>query len=498
MYVVLGLVVALIGCLVIYWKVNTWKQEQQMKGSMKIGQVPFFQTLKIVFRKDLHIVMLEFMRIYGDMFYINLFGRHLLVVANPTVIQQCKSLPKPEGSQKSYQYVAPYGLLSMQDERWKHHRALMTPVFSSSAMKRIFPVIQKKAEFFLQKLSDIPSERRMRNIHSDMTRFTLDTILESAFGFQMKLLDDLDQMDPARLQAHQELKESFDLAFEWIAHIQTSPIKYWKFFPTPNYRKFINSAFSIQSFLIEIIQNRIEYRKTHDDQENLLDLLLDASDGEQFSPEELRDELVTIAAAGFETTNNALGFLCFLLSKHPKIQQRVQEEIDLVRSQSESGSLDFECLKNLRFLTSCIKESMRIYPSVPMTSRFAEDSLSLQINDNDKLITPKHTTVIMFMGGLNRNGNYWTNPDSFLPDRWLDDVMDPSAKKNPYLFIPWSVGSKTCLGFRFAMMEMQIVMANLLSTFSIQPDPTFELVQHWSLTAFPKDHNISVHLVPRK
>ncbi|KAL8091161.1 hypothetical protein AgCh_040315 [Apium graveolens] len=146
------------------------------------------------------------------------------------------------------------------------------------------------------------------------------------------------------------------------------------------------------------------------------------------------------------------------LVKNPKVMQKAQEEVrTLMHGKERIGEEDLQNIK-LPYLEAVIKESMRLYPVVPLIPR--ESSERLVINGYE--IEPR-TIVYVNVLAIGRDPQVWENPDEFLPERFLDN--DISVKGQDFELIPFGTGRRICSGMHMAIITLELVLSNLLYSF---------------------------------
>lgn len=149
------------------------------------------------------------------------------------------------------------------------------------------------------------------------------------------------------------------------------------------------------------------------------------------------EEVNTLMFGGFDTTSIALMFTIFNLSLYEDMQELCYQEI--LEHIHDQNNLDINQLSNLKYLERFIKETLRIFPPVPIIGRQTSEETVLP----NGLILPTGSQIIMHVFDLHRNANYWDNPDVFDPDRFLPEN---SIRRHAYAYIPFSMGLRNCLG----------------------------------------------------
>jgi cytochrome P450 len=182
----------------------------------------------------------------------------------------------------------------------------------------------------------------------------------------------------------------------------------------------------------------------------------DPLDGRPFSSAEMTDEVAIFFLAGHETSASALAWALYLLACNPQAQDRVRAEArDFLKAP------DFTGLSILAFTRDVVRETLRLYPPVPMMVR--EASRPERFRDRD---LPAGTQVVISPWHLHRNDRHWPDPDAFRPDRWRDEGQR-GAQRDAWL--PFSAGPRVCPGAGFAMAEAVVVLAHILAGFRLSP-----------------------------
>jgi cytochrome P450 len=274
-------------------------------------------------------------------------------------------------------------------------------------------------------------------IHAEMQRITLAVIMHSVFGS-----NDGSQID--RLRS----------ALLKMLSITANPI--WL---VPLLRR----DFGRLSLGGRILTARNEIRQSVSDLLNrsrnaerngrtdVLSMLIDARDerGKSLSDEEIRDEIVTLLFAGHETTATALSWAFCRILQHPEVLRRIQVEL---AENGEGGTLPPEALDRLKYLDAAIKETLRLNPITLEVARW----VSAPINIGGYRL-PAGVVVHPSIYLAHRRSDLWIEPERFRPDRFLE------TKSSPYEYFPFGGGIRRCIGMSFALMEMKVVLARVLS-----------------------------------
>ncbi|XP_043680531.1 cytochrome P450 4c3-like isoform X1 [Vespula pensylvanica] len=227
-------------------------------------------------------------------------------------------------------------------------------------------------------------------------------------------------------------------------------------------------------------ENGVLSKESNDNNNNtkkrlaLLDLLIASSlNGNQIDEKGIREEVDTFMFGGHDTTASTLSFALSLFAKHKDVQERIRGEVNTVMKE-ENNELTILELQKLSYLKMCIKESLRLYLSVHAIFRHISQDLQLK-----NYVIPASAICHVNIHSIHRNPKYWPNPNVFNPDRFLPENM---KGRNPYSYIPFSAGSRNCIGQKYATLELKIMVAHILHNFYLE---SVDDVQMIDLTLHP-------------
>lgn len=168
----------------------------------------------------------------------------------------------------------------------------------------------------------------------------------------------------------------------------------------------------------------------------------------------IRDQLMTMLIAGHDTATAGLSWAFHLLGQHPDVMARVQSEIDTVLN---GAPPDGENVIRLTYLGQIIDETLRLYPPVHLGGRTAAADLVFE-----EYTLPAGTRILYSIYLTQRHREYWDNPHAFDPERFA-----PGTKHEPYTYLPFGGGARTCIGLPYAQVEMRVVLARVLQQFAL-------------------------------
>uniref|UniRef100_A0A1Y1MEZ3 Cytochrome P450 n=2 Tax=Photinus pyralis TaxID=7054 RepID=A0A1Y1MEZ3_PHOPY len=272
-----------------------------------------------------------------------------------------------------YRFTHPWlghGLLTAPGERWKKHRKLIAPAFSFEKSQYFIDIFEKHSCVLLEKLSKKVGEGTV-NIYPYINLCTLDIICEAAMGTTINAQSNdksdyvysVKEMCRIVIGRSLSIPKSFDFLYQFTKDF---------------YKQ--NKALKI---LHEYSRNVIEFRKKvllgsseQASSNTLLDLLLDSKETKVgISDSEIREEVDTFMFAGHDTVTSAISFILYCLAMHPQVQERVVKEMEAILWSHNLNVATYGRLQKLRYLEAVIKETLRLYPSVPIYCRRVVEDL---------------------------------------------------------------------------------------------------------------------------
>jgi cytochrome P450 len=257
---------------------------------------------------------------------------------------------------------------------------------------------------------------------------------------------------------------------------QRGPLRIPENWPTPKNRRANRELEFMASLLYRIIAERQAEKNPHR-HNDLLALLMNAmdEDGGQMTPQQLRDEAMTLFIAGHETTAQMLAWTWFLLGGHPAAEERLHEELHRVLGGRAPETADFG---NLPYLQAVMNETLRLYPPAYIMARTSIESFELGGYD-----FPVGTTVLMSPWVMHRDARYYDQPDEFRPERWLEGL---GSRLPAGAFFPFGDGPRRCIGQGFALLEAAIVIGTLAQRFRFRLVPGHRVVPEPLITLRPR------------
>ena len=381
--------------------------------------------------------------------------RQAYLISDPAFIRQVllekfENYNKETPTYQAIQLVLGRGMFTSHGPLWKKNRRLAQPAFHGHRVQRFGPILERISRRFADRWEEHGRRGEPVDASEDMMKITLEGVSEVLFGSDIS-------------ESSGEINHVFPIVLKSLAFRVTRPLRWPDWMPIRRNLAFREALGSLNKVVDGLIQKRrqklAEIEAMPADARDLLSTLMLAQDeetGERMSDTQLRDEVMTLMIAGHETTANALTWLWYLLDQHPEEQARLHQELETEVGDREPTVSDLPQLKRLKMV---ISESLRLYPPVWTFDRraIAADTLgTTKIVPGDLIIISPY--------GIQRNPAFWSDPDTFRPERFEPGHEE---QKNKFLFLPFGAGPRICLGQSFAMMESLLIMATLLNRFRV-------------------------------
>lgn len=338
------------------------------------------------------------------------------------------------------------GLLTTEGDTWRRHRRILQPVFSRRHVEGFTPHMNAAAERMLTRWDALP-DGAVVEVNEQLSGLTLDVVSHALFSTD--LASGSAPMRDALAWFHDGMivlaSFGFLLTDRTIPRLKAAT------------RGFGGRLEAIGHPIQEVLNaRRADSGPPGDDLVGLLMAARD-QDGSGLSDAEIRDELTTFMLAGHETTAVALGWTLALLSAHPAVRDRLEEEVD-------SAPEDVTDLDKLPWARAVVAEAMRLYPPAWTIERdaVADDEI-------DGVPIPAGSTVATPPFLIHRHRGTWPNPEGFDPRRFLPGA---TADRHRYAYLPFGGGRRACIGAAFAQLEAVLLLAAITRRYRL------DLIEH--------------------
>ncbi|XP_033171506.1 probable cytochrome P450 4d14 [Drosophila mauritiana] len=365
------------------------------------------------------------------------------------------------------------GLLLSKGKKWFRRRKILTPAFHFKILEDFVEVFDQQSATMVQQLYDRADGKTVINMFPVACLCAMDIIAETAMGVKINA-----QLQPQFSYVQSVTTASSVLAERFMNPLQRMDFSMKLFYPkllaklndsVKNMHDFTNSVITERRELLQksiadggdsdaALLNDVGQKRRM----ALLDVLLKSTiDGAPLSNDDIREEVDTFMFEGHDTTTSSIAFTCYLLARHPEVQARVFQEVRDVLGEDKSAPVTMQLLGELKYLECVIKESLRLFPSVPLIGRYISQDTVL-----DGKLIPADSNVVIFIYHAQRDPDYFPDPEKFIPERFS---MERKGEINPFAYTPFSAGPRNCIGQKFAMLEMKSTISKMVRHFELLP-----------------------------
>ncbi|KAI9563277.1 hypothetical protein GHT06_010735 [Daphnia sinensis] len=439
-----------------YWK---WSRSRTVR---LINAIPGRKPLPLlgnllhwdVFSEDFYRDMAtSWTKKYGPIARVWFGPRPFVAIASPELAQKFLSTTKHYTMANDFSLLGDWlgnSLFLSTGAHWKNRRRLVTPVFHIQNFDSFIDIFNEEssicaAEF--EKMIETNPDKEI-NVTRVMTQCALNIICESAMG-QTKLEKEK-QVYISNVQRYCQI---------FIRRVQRPWLSInWIYRMTSLRREYERCLSVMHAFTNKVARERREMfeqsvKKNSDQLPNdvivdekpkstsrfaMVDRLIEASyEGADLDDTGIREEINMLTFAGHDTTSIAMGWFLYLIAKHPTHQQMIVDELDSVFRGDRDRPCTLQDVSELQYMERCIKETLRLYPSVPVLVRKVSQDIEI-----GGYTIPAGVTVIPFFYYIHHDPDLYPDPEAFKPERFFPEN---SIDRHPYAFIPFGAGPRHCL-----------------------------------------------------
>jgi cytochrome P450 len=394
-------------------------------------------------------------RDYGDFVPIRLGLKRTVLVGHPSLVEEVlatrsRDFRKNLGA-RDVRGVLGNGLLVSEGDVWRRQRQLIQPAFHQSQLDRLAATMVATVSTAL----DYWHTGEQRELYAEMSQITLQIVARSLFG--------IDVAPDLACIRHSSQILTAHLRSRLFSPMMLVP----DCVPTPGNLRYTAAVRRLDALVYRhIAERRAAGRPAGRD---LLDLLLTASDGTArgLTNREVRDQVLTVMSAGYDTTALALTWAFILLARHPAAEARLRAEVDAVLAGRTPTAAD---VSRLRYVQQVVHETLRLYPSAWVMARE-----SIRDTELGRYRVRRGITVLLSPWVLHRDARFFEEPHLFRPERWADAMK----RVLRFAYVPFGAGPRTCIGGGFARLELCLALATIAQRYRVEltePDRPIDVV----------------------
>ncbi|XP_011307087.1 cytochrome P450 9e2-like [Fopius arisanus] len=345
-------------------------------------------------------------------------------------------------------------LAGLKGDKWREMRNLLSPAFTSSKMKGMFKLMSDCAENFVAHIVEKTSSTPVTYNTKDLfCRYTTDVIATCAFGIAV------DSMKNPTNEFYLLGKQMSIFQKSALVKMQLS-----RMFPR------LTKALGIKvfdpkvdEFFMELVQGTIDARdKEGIIRPDMIQLMMETRNNKEGPVLGIRDmvsQAFVFFFGGFETTSSAMCFVAHHIALDPNVQRKLQQEINETLELCDQ-KITYDAINGMKYLDALVNECFRMHPIGVAIDRICTKEFELPPalpGKNPVLLKPGDRIWIP-VAALHMSPKYWTDPETFNPERFIED---PKLLHSP-AFYPFGTGPRMCIGNRFALLEMKVLIFYLV------------------------------------
>ncbi|KAL1628053.1 hypothetical protein SLS56_006094 [Neofusicoccum ribis] len=382
------------------------------------------------------------------------------------LVHRTYDFAKPEKLRTFLRRFIGDGLINIEGDEHKFQRKVMAPSFSFRQIKELYPAFWAKSLELTQRIAaelpdspgyDAETGEGIIDIAHWSTKVTLDIIGRAGLGCDFNSLKNHD--DPLVALYDEILEPTTEKKFLCLLYLYFPD---WLLRLVPweaNRRLNLNTDRLREASLNLMKEKKQTFKNNGDEQKDILSGLLRTN---LFSDKQLVDQLLTVLAAGHESTATTFTWATYLLALHPAAQSHLHTEISNAHlpSPTDTTADDLSAtLESLPYLNAVCNEVSRLYPAVPIVARVAVRDTTVA-----GTAVPAGTILNLVPWAANRNPALWgADAGDFAPERWLDAadgrVNNEGGARSNYAQMTFFHGPRSCVGQRFSMAELRCLVA---------------------------------------
>lgn len=471
-----------------------------------VGNAHYFVNLS---SHEIFTKVIDISHLYGHVVRGWIGHKLIVLLSDPQDVELVLGSNVHIDKSDEYRFFQPWlgnGLLISTGEKWKTHRKLIAPAFHMNVLKSFIPTFNDNSKYTVGRL--MKEVGKEFDVHDYMSEATVDILLETAMGsrrtseddegfrYAMAVMDMCDILHKRQMHIFSRFEPFYTLTgmrqrqkkLLSIIHGMTSRVLKERLgdfnknltdgkLPSPSLQEIINRDSAVDEAIRKAKQSKsTKTSGLRDDLDDLdendigekrrlafLDLMIETShfNPNKISNEEIKQQVDTIMFEGHDTTAAGSSFALCMLGCHQDVQDKVYAEQKAIFGDSLRDATFADTIE-MKYLERVIFETLRLYPPVPIIARKINKDLKLA---SQNLTIPADTTVVIGTFRIHRRPDIYQNADKFDPDNFLPER---AANRHYYSFIPFSAGPRSCVGRKYAMLKLKVLLSTIVRNFHVK------------------------------
>ena len=435
--------------------------------------VPILGNARCVLKDNLLYRLAHETGTYGRVIRIWLTGLPYVMILEPEDIQVVLSSMKHTRKIFFYKLLDNFlgkGLITRDEVTWRTHRKFLQPAFHLHILERFTNTFAECAHHLMNDF--LHKDNQEINITTFINDSVYDILSETVLGINRTNRRSNPAMEDDLPFRKGQIMLLYRLVRPWL-------LIEWIYRLTKHGRQEEKQRRDLFDTCLKMMKEKRDLLRSKDNavldetvgskKMSLLEYMVEMNEKNPcFNDEDIVEECCTFMLAGQDSVGTATAMTLFLLANHPEWQEKCTEELDRIFD-DDSRLPTMKDLKDMRCLEMCIKETLRLYPSVPIIARILGEDLKI-----GKHLIPRGCGVFISPYSTHRLAHLFPDPDAFKPERFSPENTE---KRHPYAYLPFSAGPRNCIGYKFAMLEMKSMISAILRKCRLESVPGKEQVR---------------------
>ncbi len=358
------------------------------------------------------------------------YVRHILVDNN-------RNYSKETHTNQMFHTLVAGGLLTSEGAVWRKQRRMMQPAFHHTRLEPLDTMIAQATDDMLARWQLLERQNQPVDVAREMAALTLTVTTRALFGVNLG----------------DEVREIGEMVNRSIAFLEK-----------PSDPRLKEAIDGLNAVVERIIRSRKHDFKDGGDLLSSMMLARDSETGDGMTDEQLRNQIMTLMLAGYDTTASSLTWTWYLLSQNPVAAERLRTE---VRARLQGRPPQYADLEHLPYTRMVLDESLRMFPPAWTLGRRAlgEDEIG-------GFYVAPNTVIAICIYTLHRHPGFWTDPEVFQPERFS---TENSAGRHRFAYVPFGAGPRQCIGNTFGLMEASLIIAGIVRRYDLRLMPGTEV-----------------------
>ena len=414
----------------------------------------------------MHTILNRWADEFGPIYRYRVANKNAVVVADPALIHEVLR-NRPDGFQRGKRTqsiileLGVDGVFNAEGAKWRRQRKLAMLALNTNHLREFFARLEIVTARLQRRWERAAAAGETVDASADLRRFTVDVTSSLAFATDLNTLETEGDV----IQRH------LDKVFPAIARRLFAFVPYWRWFKLRADRELgaaVKQVHELVNGLVADARRRAASETSAEKRpSNFLDAMVATQSDESaaFTDSEVVGNALTMLLAGEDTTSNTLAWMMFMMTEHPAVQTRMQEEADRILGCSQRPP-DYATTGELRYIEAVAHETMRLKPVAPFL--WLEPTDDIVVGD---VHIPKGTAINALMAHVAMSADNFADAKSFRPERWIEAAGHSTEGHNAQAFLPFGAGPRFCPGRHLAMLEIKMVAAMLCRNFNISRAP---------------------------